>query len=191
LESRLAGRPTRANFRTGHLTVCTLQPMRSVPHRVICLLGLDDTVFPRSSARDGDDLLLAEPRVGDRDARSEDRQILLDALMAATDRLVITYTGNDERTNAERAPAVPVAELLDVIDRITTGGATVVVRHPLQPFDPINFKPGALVDGAPWSFDAVTLGGPARWCPIERRAPRSWAGRSRPPATRGSWSSSS
>ncbi|MGO9900812.1 MAG: exodeoxyribonuclease V subunit gamma [Solirubrobacteraceae bacterium] len=159
LENRLAGRPTRANFRTGHLTVCTLQPMRSVPHRVICLLGLDDTVFPRRSARDGDDLLLAEPRVGDRDARSEDRQILLDALMAATDRLVITYTGNDERTNAERAPAVPVAELLDVIDRITTAGATVVVRHPLQPFDPINFKPGALVGGVPWSFDAVTLGG--------------------------------
>jgi exodeoxyribonuclease V gamma subunit len=157
LESRLAGRPTRANFRTGHLTVCTLQPMRSVPHRVICLLGLDDTVFPRRSARDGDDLLLAEPRVGDRDGRSEDRQILLDALMAATDRLIITYTGNDERTNAERAPAVPVAELLDVVER--TSGTRVVVRHPLQPFDPINFEPGALVGGAPWSFDAVTLGG--------------------------------
>jgi exodeoxyribonuclease V gamma subunit len=158
LESRLAGRPTRANFRTGHLTVCTLQPMRSVPHRVVCLLGLDDTVFPRRSARDGDDLLLAAPQVGDRDARSEDRQILLDALMAATDRLIITYTGNDERTNAERAPAVPIAELLDVIDR-TTGGAPVVVRHPLQPFDPINFEPGALEPGVPWSFDAVTLAG--------------------------------
>ena len=159
LESRLAGRPTRANFRTGHLTVCTLQPMRSVPHRVICLLGLDDTVFPRRSARDGDDLLLAEPRVGDRDARSEDRQILLDALMAATDRLIITYTGNDERTNAERAPAVPVAELVDVVERTTSGRGRIVVRHPLQPFDPINFEPGALVGDAPWSFDAVTLGG--------------------------------
>ena len=158
LETRLAGRPTRANFRTGHLTVCTLQPMRSIPHRVVCLLGLDDTVFPRSSARDGDDLLLTAPRVGERDARSEDRQILLDALMAATDRLIITYTGNDERTNAERAPAVPIAELLDVIDR-TTGGSSVVVRHPLQPFDPINFEPGALEPAVPWSFDAVTLAG--------------------------------
>ena len=44
---RLAGRPTRANFRTGTLTVCTMVPMRSVPHRVVCLLGLDDGVFPR------------------------------------------------------------------------------------------------------------------------------------------------
>src|SRR4051812_34258181 len=162
LEGRLAGRPTRANFRTGHLTVCTLQPMRSVPHRVVCLLGLDDTVFPRRSPRDGDDLLIATPRaqhVGDRDARSEDRQILLDALMAATDRLVITYTGNDERTNAERAPAVPVSELLDVVQRTTGDRDGVVVRHPLQPFDRRNFEPGALVPGGPWSFDATTLAG--------------------------------
>jgi exodeoxyribonuclease V gamma subunit len=166
LEERLAGRPTRANFRTGHLTVCTLQPMRSVPHRVVCLLGLDDAVFPRRSARDGDDLLLDAPHVGDRDARSEDRQILLDALMAATDRLIITYTGSDERTNATRSPAVPVGELLDVVDRtarVGEAGGTVrdhiVVRHPLQPFDTRNFAPGALVPAKSWSFDAITLAG--------------------------------
>jgi exodeoxyribonuclease V gamma subunit len=158
LEDRLAGRPTRANFRTGHLTVCTLQPMRSVPHRVVCLLGLDDTVFPRRSARDGDDLLLAQPHVGERDSRSEDRQILLDALMAATDRLIITYTGNDERTNAPCAPAVPIAELLDVVDRCT-GGRDVVIRHPLQPFDPANFEPAGPAGQGPWSFDSSALDG--------------------------------
>ena len=59
LADRLRGRPTRASFRTGHLTICTLVPMRSVPHRVVCLMGLDDGVFPRQTARDGDDLLLA------------------------------------------------------------------------------------------------------------------------------------
>ena len=61
LARRLEGRPTRANFRTGHLTVCTLQPMRSVPHRVVCLLGLDDGAFPRKAPRDGDDLMLDHP----------------------------------------------------------------------------------------------------------------------------------
>jgi len=73
LEDRLRGRPTRANFRTGDLTICTLVPMRSVPHRVICLLGLDDGLFPRQPGQDGDDLLLADPHVGDRDVPSEDR----------------------------------------------------------------------------------------------------------------------
>ncbi len=107
LADRLKGRPTRANFRTGHLTICTLVPMRSVPHRVVCLLGLDDGVFPRKTPRDGDDLLLDDPHIGERDARTEDRQLLLDALMAATDRLIVTYTGNDERTNLAQAARRP------------------------------------------------------------------------------------
>jgi exodeoxyribonuclease V gamma subunit len=165
LAERLKGRPTRANFRTGHLTICTLVPMRSVPHRVVGLLGLDDGVFPRHTERDGDDLILADPHIGDRDARSEDRQLLLDALLAAQDKVVITYTGRDERTNHERPPAVPVGELLDVIDRTarTDSGADarqqVVVHHPLQPFDARNFALGALIAKRPWSFDPVNLAG--------------------------------
>src|SRR4051812_16806180 len=163
LAARLKGRPTRANFRTGHLTVCTLVPMRSVPHRVVCLLGLDDGVFPRKAPRDGDDLTLDAPQIGDRDPRSEDRQQLLDALLAARDKLVITYTGNDERTNAPRPPAVPVGELLDAIERAAdVDREHVVVRHPLQPFDPRNFRAGKLVAGEPWGFDPVMLGGARR-----------------------------
>ena len=164
LADRLRGRPTRANFRTGHLTVCTLVPMRSVPHRVVCVLGLDDGEFPRRTRRDGDDLLLADPQVGDRDSRTEDRQMLLDALVAATERLIITYTGHDERTNLRRPPAVPVGELLDIVDRTVRSehGSPrdqVVVHHPLQPFDPRNFVPGKLVPEQPWSFDPQALAG--------------------------------
>ncbi len=164
LADRLAGRPTRANFRSGHLTVCTLMPMRSVPHRVVCLLGLDDGAFPRHTARDGDDLLLAEPTVGDRDPRSEDRQLLLDALLAAEEALIITYSGSDERTNAPLPAAVPVGELFDAIDataRCRDGDARdqVLVRHPLQPFDPRNFTAGELIGPGPWSYDPVALDG--------------------------------
>jgi exodeoxyribonuclease V gamma subunit len=165
LADRLRGRPTRASFRTGHLTICTLVPMRSVPHRAVCLMGLDDGVFPRQTARDGDDLLLADPHVGDRDARSEDRQLLLDALLAATDRLVITYAARDERTNLRRPPAVPLGELLDLVDRTarSSDGANardrVLVQHPLQPFDRRNFEVDALAPERTWSFDRVALDG--------------------------------
>ena len=164
LADRLRGRPTRANFRTGHLTVCTLVPMRAVPHRVVCLLGLDDEVFPRTGTRDGDDLVLHDPHVGDHDARLEDRQLLLDALMSASDRVLITYSGKDERTNAPRPPAVPVGELLDVVDRtvrVPDGRPRdrIVVEHPLQAFDPRNFTPGELRTDAPWGFDAPALAG--------------------------------
>ncbi len=173
LEDRLGGRPTRANFRTGTLTVCTMVPMRSVPHRVVALVGLDDGVFPRNTALDGDDVLARTPVTGERDPRSEDRQLLLDAVMAAQETLVVTYTGADELTGAERPPAVPLGELIDAARATATfsghpsgdfgpvGADAPVLHHPLQPFDRRNLRPGALVPGSaePFSFDATVLAG--------------------------------
>jgi exodeoxyribonuclease V gamma subunit len=159
LDRHLSGRPTRANFRTGTLTVCTMVPMRSVPHRVVCLVGLDDGVFPRLGVVDGDDVLARDPMTGERDIRSEDRQLLLDAISAATEKLVITYTGANEYTGQERPPAVPLAELLDTLD-VTTADKVrkkIVVRHPLQPFDTRNVIPGELIPHEPFTFDNTVL----------------------------------
>jgi exodeoxyribonuclease V gamma subunit len=173
--------------------------MRSVPHRLVCLLGLDDGAFPRRGRHNGDDLLIDQPQPGDRDARAEDRQLLLDALLAAKDALIITYSGHDERTNAPRPPAVPVGELLDAVDQVARcrqlppqarshpqplipeaqadveasleaastrsferASEAVVINHPLQPFDPLNFSPGqgpSPAGDGPWSFDRAALDG--------------------------------
>jgi exodeoxyribonuclease V gamma subunit len=159
LDGRLAGRPTRANFRTGTLTVCTMVPMRSVPHRVVCLVGLDDGVFPRLGVVDGDDVLARDPMTGERDIRSEDRQLLLDAVCAATEKLVITYTGANEYSGQPRPPAVPLAELLDTLDLSTPVKIRerIVVEHPLQPFDIRNVMPDELVPNVPFSFDPTVL----------------------------------
>ena len=145
LTEAFRGRASRANFRTGTLTMCTMLPMRSVPHRVVCLLGVDDGIFPRHLEVDGDDLLALNPWIGDRDPRSEDRQLLLDAIMAAIDHLVVVYAGMDPRTGARRPPAVPIGELLDALDRTarTVDGqpvrSKIMTEHPLQPFDTRNF----------------------------------------------------
>ena len=159
LARHLAGRPTRANFRTGTLTVCTMVPMRSVPHRVVCLLGLDDGIFPRSGVVDGDDVLARTPLTGERDLRSEDRQLLLDALGAATERVVITYTGANEHTGQPRPPAVPLGELLDALDLTTPQPVRerIVVEQPLQPFDRRNVEPGRLGRPGPFTFDPAML----------------------------------
>ncbi|HNO39020.1 MAG TPA: exodeoxyribonuclease V subunit gamma, partial [Marmoricola sp.] len=154
LAERLQGRPSRANFRSGTLTVCTMTPMRSVPHRVVCLLGLDDGRFPRSASTDGDDALLRDPLVGERDARSEDRQLLLDAVLSATDHLVITYTGANETNNQTRPPSVPLQELIDCLSRMSNDKPEFVFHHPLQPFAVANFT-SQLTSGdqAALSFD--------------------------------------
>ncbi|WP_030483750.1 exodeoxyribonuclease V subunit gamma [Nocardioides aequoreus] len=176
MAERLAGRPTRANFRTGTLTVCTMTPMRSVPHRVVCLLGLDDGVYPRTGATDGDDALARRPVTGERDLRSEDRQLLLDSVLAATEHLVVTYTGANETTGRPRPPAVPLGELLDTLAAMGPGVREQVVRHhPLQAFDARNFAATA-----PASFDRAALAA-ARAAAGERHDPPRLADLELPP----------
>jgi exodeoxyribonuclease V gamma subunit len=163
LADAFRGRASRANFRTGTLTICTMLPMRSVPHRVVCLLGVDDGVFPRHAQLDGDDILALDPWIGDRDPRCEDRQLMLDAIMAAQDHLLIVYAGLDPRTGARRPPAVPIGELLDCLDltaRTETGAPVrdmITTEHPLQPFDASNFV--AAESGHAFSFDRASWRG--------------------------------
>lgn len=145
----LAPRPTRANFRTGDLTVATLVPMRFVPHRVVAIIGLDDGCFPRVGHLTGDDILGADPCLGERDPRSEDRQLLLDALMSATERLLICYTGADPVTGQPCPPVAPLAEVIDTVTATAEEGAPVVHYQPLQPHDPVNFAAPE-----PFSYDA-------------------------------------
>ena len=163
LSDAFRGRPSRANFRTGTLTVCTMLPMRSVPHRVVCVLGVDDGVFPRHPEPDGDNLIGNDEWIGDHDVRSEDRQLLLDAIMSARERLVVIFAGADPRSGSEIPPAVPVGELLDALDgsaRAEDGEAIrtkITTRHPLHPFDASNFTPDGLGIPGPFSFDRANL----------------------------------
>lgn len=151
LSDALRGRPTRTNFGTGAITICTLMPMRTVPHKVVVLLGMDDTVFPRHQLVDGDDLLLADARVGDPDPAAADRQAFLDAALSATERLVVIHRGFDERDNQPIAAAPPVQDLLDACVALGADPAAVTRRHPLQPHGEDDFR------DPPVSFDRQSL----------------------------------
>ena len=158
----VAGRPTRANFRTGELTVCTMVPMRSVPHRVIVLLGVDADTFPRAQRTDGDDVLGRDPLVGERNPRDEDRQLFLDAIGAARDSLLVFYNGADPVSGSRIPPAVVVSELAESVATLRglDDPSDVVITHTLHGFDRLNFTPGAIGSIAtPFSFDAELLAG--------------------------------
>jgi exodeoxyribonuclease V gamma subunit len=139
-------------FLTGGVTFCALVPMRSIPFRVLCLLGMNDADFPRVRRPLGFDLIAQHPRPGDRSSRDDDRYLFLEALLSARERLIITYVGQGIRDNEEIPPSVVVSELLDVIEesfvppaldsRPPTGNSLrtqLVTRHPLQPFSPRYF----------------------------------------------------
>ncbi|MDP3816440.1 exodeoxyribonuclease V subunit gamma [Pseudomonas sp.] len=158
-----------SGFLTGAVTFCTMVPMRSLPFRLVCLLGLDDGALPRRTPAAGFDLIGQKPRRGDRARRLDDRYLLLETLLSARGGLYLSYVGRDPRSNAELPPSVLVSELLDVIDLTAThrdmGNATsakasecITLQHPLQPFAPGNFA-GARHAGfaAPWFRAAQRL----------------------------------
>ena len=146
LTAEFTDRPARGAFGNGSLIVCGRNSLRHVPHRVVVLLGWDAEQYPRSERRHGDDLLGLEPLTGDPSATLEDRQLLLDAIHAARDKLVLVARGRSEATNEPVPLAAPIVELLEAVDA-TAGlpdgkvSEAITRRHPLQPFDPAYFDP--------------------------------------------------
>lgn len=135
LADRLRDASGRNAFGTGALTVCSLGAQRHVPHRVVFLLGIDEQTFPRGEREDGDDLLGIQPGAGDPDPRRTDRQLFLDALLAARERFVVIGRHRSPQTNEQVPLALPVLDLLDAVAAATGEEATAVVReHSLYPY---------------------------------------------------------
>jgi exodeoxyribonuclease V gamma subunit len=148
--SSTAGRP---RFDTGRVTLSSLTALRGVPHRVVCLLGMDLDSEP-SGFGSPDDLVANNPCVGDRDARSEYRSQILDAVMAAGEALIMCSTGFDVRSRAEIAPSVALSELIDTLGDLT-GEPFSAIDHPRQAWSEPSFERHMIISAQPWSHDAA------------------------------------
>jgi len=140
LESRL-GDQSSGGFLLGGITFCAVKPLRNVPAKVVCLLGMDESVFPRGDQGVSFDLMRRQPFFGDRSARNDDRYFFLESLLSARRCFYISYQGQSDKDNTPVPPSVLVDELKDYIVRyygwddgtaITGDGFTV--RQPLQAF---------------------------------------------------------
>ena len=150
----------------GAVTLAALAPGRVRPARVVALLGLDDGTFPRAGTSDA-----LDRRAGTDDAPDpggEDRQAVLDALLAAEEHLIVTYTGRSARTNDALPPATPVALLLEAVDGACTG-ADVHHHHALAPFGARAASAGTAA-GAP-VFDVAQQAGARALAAPRRSAP--------------------
>ncbi|TCD48342.1 exodeoxyribonuclease V subunit gamma [Chlorobium sp. N1] len=146
LKGRLEQQEQGLGFMTGGVTFCSMLPMRSVPFRVVVLLGMGDGAFPRQHHAPGFDLIARSPRRGDRSLRVEDRYLFLETLLSARDVLYVSYVGQSVRDNSPIPPSVLVSELLDAVERgfILPEGKRaediLTLRHRLQPFSPDCFS---------------------------------------------------
>ena len=135
LETAATETRSASGFLRGQLTFCSMLPMRSIPFRAVCLLGLADGCFPGNDRHATFDLLAVERRLGDRSKRDDDRYLFLEALLAARDLLYISYPGQSAKTNEQTPPSVVVSELLEVLrDEYDLKASDLVRQHPLQPF---------------------------------------------------------
>ena len=158
-------RPNPAmRFINGGITFSTLTPMRSIPFKMVCLVGMNESDFPRRDAVHPFDLMTNQPaQIGDRSRRDDDRYLFLEALLSARDRLHISYCGRGIRDNELKPPSVLVNELLDYCEAVF--GQQTVFDHPLQPFsqryfqDPLiqSFENHWRIDPASQSNDLPSL----------------------------------
>lgn len=138
-------------FFGGAVTFATLMPMRAIPFRQVCLLGMNDGDYPRTRVPMDFDLMGRDYRPGDRSRREDDRYLFLEALMSARERLHVSWVGRSIHDNTARPPSVLVAQLRDHLGagwRLAgtpgvEGGAALLAAltlvHPLQPFSPAYF----------------------------------------------------
>jgi exodeoxyribonuclease V gamma subunit len=168
LEQRLEGERSGHRYLSGGVTFCALLPMRSVPFRVVALLGMGVEAFPRRESRPAFDRVAQKPRPGDRSLREEDRTLFLEALLSARSHLHISWVGQSIRDQAMLPPSVVVAELCDWLDEAFAAqdgrlaSQRLVVSHPLQPFSPDYFdgRSGLLSTSAPYARAALAMSQP-------------------------------
>jgi exodeoxyribonuclease V gamma subunit len=133
-------------FMTGVVTFCEMLPMRSIPFRLVALIGMNSDAYPREYRPVGFDLIAHDPKPGDRSLRDEDRYLFLEAILSSRECLYISYVGQSMRDNSEIPPSVLVNELLDHIDQgfqMDSGEKArthIVQQHRLQPFSPTYFS---------------------------------------------------
>ena len=158
LENDLRTKGSGFGFLTGGVTFCSMLPMRSIPAKVICLIGMNYDAYPRTNKPLGFDLIAQHPRKGDRSRRLDDRYLFLESILSARDVLYISYLGQSMKDNSVIPPSVLVSELQehiqqnfalqdnrDILEHFT-------VTHRLQAFNPVYFSGDETANETPGYF---------------------------------------
>jgi exodeoxyribonuclease V gamma subunit len=153
LKDYLTTRGSGHGFIAGSVTFCAMLPMRSIPFKVICLIGMNSDAYPRQAKHLSFDLIAQNPQPGDRSVRNIDHYIFLEAILSSRQSLYISYSGQSIQDNTPIPPSVLVSELFDYIDQgfVLVGkpaAGTLITRHPLQAFSRRYFN----ADPSPGSY---------------------------------------
>jgi len=136
---------TSAGFISKGITFCAMLPMRSIPFKMICLIGMNNDTFPREYRPLGFDLIARKPNIGDRSKRNDDKYLFLEAIISAREKLYISYVGQSIQDNTKIEPSVIINELIDYIEKSfilpdNFVKDSLITQHKLQAFSPEYFQ---------------------------------------------------
>jgi exodeoxyribonuclease V gamma subunit len=141
MKKALEHQSSYTGFMSGGVTFCSMLPMRSIPFKVICLIGMNNDAFPRNSYSYGFDLMAADPKPGDRSRKKDDKYLFLEALISSRRIFYVSYVGQSIQDNTPIPPSVSVSELLDYVNTgFGFGGSQMITMHKLQAFSPAYFS---------------------------------------------------
>lgn len=123
------GRPGRG------VTFSGMVPMRNIPAKMVCMIGMNDGIFPGAANTVEFNLITKNPRPGDRLPGKENRQVFLENIVAAEHAIYFSYTGQSNKKEIEFPPSVVVRELIDYLsDQYKIEEKELVQKHKLQSF---------------------------------------------------------
>ena len=162
--SEISAQSGRQSLVTGAVTATSFIPLRAVPFRVVCVVGLDDGTMSIGDS-EGDDLIAMEQLMGDTDMRTANRRVLLDAVVAASEQLIITCNGSSVKNNTRVPYITPLAELVDFCGRLgvdvqneSEKPCEIEYLHSRHSSGTANFvTSNGPVSGQIWSHDASAL----------------------------------
>lgn len=123
------------------VTFSSMVAMHNIPARVICLIGMNDGAFPRAKSGVEFDLIAKNPQKGDRSPGKDDRQLFLETLMAAGEKIYFSYMGQSSRKDVDFPPSVVLREFIDYLtSRYEIREDEIIQDHRLHSFSPYYFN---------------------------------------------------
>ena len=109
----------------------SLQPFLTAPTKIIAFLGMNNADFPRKQPSLSFDLALKVRTQADLD-----KQLFLNSLLGAKEKIYISYIGQSVKDNSSIPPSSVVDELIAAIEPLlaTNEVDNLITRHPLHGF---------------------------------------------------------
>ncbi|MEX0823090.1 MAG: exodeoxyribonuclease V subunit gamma [Balneolaceae bacterium] len=125
---------------TRGVTFSSMVPVRSLPFKIVALIGLNESSFPRKPVHPDFDIMAQNPEPFERNRKNEDRNLFLESILSAGNIHYCSYTGQSPKDNETIPPSPIISEWIGILSEMTgIPESEIVDNEALNGFSPNNF----------------------------------------------------